>query len=225
MSPKEDVHSEDVNDDDFSEAFSERLRAAMGSTPQAVVAKRARVSTSALSRLFQGREPGLFKAARIATALGVNLEWLATGTGRPNGTSSGYADVPILDVRLAAGAASISDGAQQIGVMPMDMALLRSLGRSSSEGLTIVEAEGDSMEPIVADGARVLVDTRDSRLREGIFAFRLGDELRIKRLRRRGVDGVEVLSENVRYEPELLTGEQLEHFAILGRALWAATPL
>ena len=223
--PKGEVHNEVVNDDDFSEAFAERLRVAMGNTPQAVVAKRARISSSAFSRLFQGREPGLFKAARIAAAVGVNLEWLATGEGRPNGASSGYIDVPILDVRLAAGAASISDGAQQIGTMPLDHALLRSLGRSSAEGLRFVEAEGDSMEPLIADGARVLVDTRDDRLREGVFAFRLGDELRIKRLRRRGVDGIEILSENDRYEPELLEGEQLDHFAILGRALLATNTL
>lgn len=216
-------------DDDITGAFSdfaERLRAAVGDKSQAVIAKRADMSSSGFNQLLKGKsEPGAFKLARIARVVGVDLQWLATGEGNPNGAASGYADIPILDVRLAAGAASISDGARQIGVMPMDMALLRSLGRSSSEGLTIVEAEGDSMEPIVADGARVLVDTKDDRLREGIFAFRLGDELRIKRLRRRGVDSVEVLSENARYEPELLSGEQLEHFAILGRALWAATPL
>ena len=206
--------------------FADRLRSAVGDKPQAIIAKRADMSSSGFNQLLKGKsEPGAFKLARIARVVGVDLQWLATGEGNPNGAASGYADIPILDVRLAAGAASISDGARQIGVMPMDMALLRSLGRSSSEGLTIVEAEGDSMEPIVADGARVLVDTKDDRLREGIFAFRLGDELRIKRLRRRGVDSVEVLSENARYEPELLSGEQLEHFAILGRALWAATPL
>lgn len=206
--------------------FADRLRSAVGDKPQAIIAKRADMSSSGFNQLLKGKsEPGAFKLARIARVVGVDLQWLATGEGAPNGAASGYADIPILDVRLAAGAASIADGAQQIGTMPMDMALLRSLGRTSSDGLTIVEAEGDSMEPIVADGARVLVDTRDSRLREGIFAFRLGDELRIKRLRRRGVDSVEVLSENARYEPELLAGEQLEHFAILGRALWAATPL
>lgn len=184
------------------------------------------MSLSGFSHLLRGTsEPGAFKLARIAKVLGVSLEWLATGDGRPNGAASGYVDVPILDVRLAAGAASISDGARQIGTMPLDHALLRSLGRSSAEGLRFVEAEGDSMEPLIADGARVLVDTRDDRLREGVFAFRLGDELRIKRLRRRGVDGIEILSENDRYEPELLQGEQLDHFAILGRALLATNTL
>lgn len=212
-------------DDDLSSAFVDRLRSAIADTPQAVVAKRARISTSAFSKLLQGAEPGLFKAARIAKATGVNLDWLATGLGSPSAARAGYVEVPILDVRLAAGAASMADAAQQIGVMPFDHGLLRSLGRSSEEGLVVLTAEGDSMEPLIADGARVLADTKDTRLREGIFAFRIGDELRVKRLRRVGTEAVEVLSENPRYDPELLQGEMLEQFAILGRVLWAATPI
>jgi len=210
---------------DIASAFVDRLRAAVSDTPQAVVAKRAGISTSTMSKLFQGSEPGLFKAARLAKVLGVNLDWLATGIGKPNAKGAGYVEVPILDVRLAAGAASLSDAAQQIGVMPIDMELLRSLGRSSAEGLVVLEAEGDSMEPIIADGARVLADTTDTRLREGIFAFRIGDELRVKRLRRLGADAVSIISENPRYEPETLSGEGLDHFAILGRVRWAASAL
>ncbi|MCG2663371.1 LexA family transcriptional regulator [Brevundimonas sp.] len=215
----------DDEDKDIASAFVDRLRSAVADTPQAVVAKRSRISTSAFSKLFQGTEPGLFKAARIAKVTGVSLDWLATGVGSPNATRAGFVEVPILDVRLAAGAASLTDAAQQIGVMPFDMELLRSLGRTSADGLVILEAEGDSMEPIIADGARVLADTTDTRLREGIFAFRIGDELRVKRLRRLGTDAVEVLSENPRYEPEVLSGETLDHFAILGRVRWAATSL
>lgn len=208
----------DQEDDALSSAFVDRLRAAMGDMPQAVVAKRARISSSAMSKIMQGAEPGLFKARRIAAAVNTSLDYLVTGKGAPD-REGGHVEIPVLDVRLAAGAASLADGAQQIGTAPIDYELLRVLGRSSAEGLRYVEAEGDSMEPLISDGARVLVDTRDSRLREGIFAFRLGDELRIKRLRRLGVDGVSVISENPRYDPEVLQGHDLEHFAILGRAL------
>lgn len=200
--------------------FADRLRSAIGATSQTVVAKRADMSLSGFNQLLKGRsEPGVFKLARIAKVLGVSLEWLATGAGRPNGPVSGYVEIPLLDVQLAAGAGSITDLAQQIGLIPMDRELLRNMGRTSAEGLRFVEAEGDSMEPLISDGARILVDTNDTRFREGIFAFRLGDELRIKRLQRRGLDGVEVISENPRYDAEVLEGSDLEHFAILGRAL------
>lgn len=208
----------------FVSPFVDRLRQAMGSTSQAVVAKRADVSTSAMTRYMQGSIPGVDVAARLARVCGVSLEWLATGDGVPNGARAGFAEVPILDVRLAAGGGELTETAQQIGTMPFDYGLLRSLGRSSAEGLVVLEADGDSMEPLIADGARVLADTRDIRLREGVFGFRMGDELRVKRLRKRG-EGVEVISENSHYEPELLVGEALNDFAILGRVLWSASPL
>lgn len=208
----------------YASLFVDRLRAAMGDLSQAVVAKRARIATSTFSKILQGAEPGLFKAARIAEALDVSLEWLASGQGQPNGAVGGYLDVPIYDVRLAAGAATFVDGAVRLGSMPFDPQMLRSLGRTSAEGLAVLEAEGDSMEPLIPDGARVLADLKDTRLREGIFAFRLDDELRLKRLRRT-TDGIEVLSENPRYEPELLHGPVLDRFAIIGRVLWAGSAI
>lgn len=214
----------EADDADFSSAFVDRLRAALGDASQAVVAKRAQISTSAFSKLMQGAEPGLFKAARIAEVTGVSLEWLATGIGHPKGAPDGYVGLPIFDVRLSAGAASFTDGAQKIGIMPFDMDLLRALGRSNGDGLGVLEAEGDSMEPLINDGARVVIDFKDTRLREKVFAFRFDDELRLKRLRRT-IDGIEVLSENPRYEPELLSGEALNRFQILGRALWSGSML
>ena len=178
------------------------------------------MSLSGFNQLLKGRsEPGAFKLARIAKVLGVSLEWLATGAGRPNNSPSGYVDIPRLDVRLAAGAGSITDLAQQIGVVPMSREMLLTMGRTNAEGLRFVDAEGDSMEPLISDESLILVDTNDTRIREGVFAFRLGDELRVKRLRRIGVEGIEVISDNPRYDPEVLQGHALEHFAILGRAL------
>lgn len=213
-----------TEDGSDASGFGERLRAALGASAQNVVAKRAQVSTSSMARYLQGQMPPLDVAAKLAHVLGVDLVWLATGRGLPNAAAGGFQSIPIYDVRLAAGAASFAEGAQQIGAMPVDLGLLRSIGRISGDGLAGFEAEGDSMFPLIADGARVLADLNDSRLREGVFAFRFDDELRIKRLRRT-VDGVEVISQNPLYEPELLRGEDLDRFAIIGRALMAFSPL
>ncbi|HVY34481.1 MAG TPA: S24 family peptidase [Caulobacteraceae bacterium] len=199
--------------------FAERLADALGATPQAVVAKRSRVSTSVFGKYLQGSEPGLFKAVRIARALGVDLAWLATGDGAPNHDAAGFVAVPIYDVRLAAGMAQFSDAARVVGQAPFDLQLLRQLGRVSAEGLGVLEAEGDSMEPTIPDGARVLIDMKDTRLREGIFGFRFDNDLRVKRLRRIG-EGVEVISDNPRYKPELIEAQDLERFEIIGRVHW-----
>ena len=204
------------------EGFVERLASALGGLSQAVVAKRARVSTTVMSQYLRGSEPSLFRAARLADVLGVSLRWLATGEGQPNAAASGFFSIPIYDVRLAAGAASFAEVARRIGEMPIDVDLLRQLGRGNADGLAAVEAEGDSMEPLISDGARVIMDLHDTRLREGVFGFRMGDELRVKRLRRLA-DGVEIMSENPRYEPERLTGDVLDQFAIIGRVRLAVS--
>lgn len=177
-----------------------------------------------MSRILQGQDPGLDVAVRLARVTGVDLMWLATGKGSPNAAASGYVSVPIYDVRLAAGVASFAEAAEQIGEMPFDRGLLRDLGRANADGLAVFIAEGDSMWPTIADGARVLTDLKDTRLREGIFAFRTGDELRIKRLRRL-VDGIEIKSDNNRYAPETLLHDAADEVAIIGHVLWTGTAL
>jgi phage repressor protein C with HTH and peptisase S24 domain len=220
------VSNPDIDEDQFAaRGFAERLETALGRQEKGVVARRARIAPSTFTKYLSGTsEPGAFKAARLAESLGVNLTWLLTGRGLPNAEAAGYVGVPIYDVRLAAGAASFAEGARIVGEAPFDYNLLRQLGRINAEGLGVVEAEGDSMEPTIPDGARVLLDLRDTRLREGIFGFRLDDELRIKRLRRTN-EGVEVISDNPRYPAEQLQGHDLERFAVIGRAWWMGAAL
>lgn len=217
--------SDNEADDYAARGFALRLETALGGREKGVIARRAQVAPSTLTKYLAGAsEPGAFKAARLAESLGVSLDWLLTGRGLPNAAASGYVAIPIYDVRLAAGSATFADGARQIGEMPFDYQLLRELGRTDADGLGVVEADGDSMHPTIPDYARVLLDLKDTRLREGIFAFRLGDELRVKRLRRL-VDAVEIISDNDRYPVERLAGDRLEHFQIIGRAKWAGTIL
>lgn len=211
----------DFEEEQFAaRGFADRLLHALGNQEKGVIARRSRIAPSTFTKYLSGAsEPGAFKAARLAESLGVSLTWLLTGKGLPNAEAAGYVGVPIYDVRLAAGAASFAEGARVIGEAPFDFGLLRQLGRASGEGLGVVDLDGDSMEPTIPDGARVLLDLRDNRLREGIFGFRQDDELRIKRLRRLG-DGIEVISDNPRYAPEILQGHDLERFQLIGRAHW-----
>lgn len=211
------------NSDNDAISFGERLRAALGDTPQVRVRKQADISASSMSLYVAGeRMPKFLDGIRLARALGVDPVWLATGAGAPNAAASGYLSVPIYDVRLAAGVAAFAEAADQIGEMPFDRGLLRDIGRANADGLAVFIAEGDSMHPRITDGARVVVDLKDTRLREGIFAFRTGDELRIKRLRRL-VDGIEIRSDNDLYPPEMLIGEAADELKIIGRVLWTGS--
>lgn len=83
----------------------------------------------------------------------------------------------------------------------------------------IVRVKGDSMEPRLRDGDRVIVNRSDKMLRQGgIFAVRDGDELIIKQVELvRGSDPPRIVckSINERYSPfELVLGEGAE---VIGR--------
>jgi phage repressor protein C with HTH and peptisase S24 domain len=193
----------------------------MGRVAQSEIAKRAGVSKSIVSQYLRGTEPSLFRAVKLADVLGVSLRWLATGEGGGQDDSSTYHMAPIYDVQLAGPTAAFLDAARKIGEMPIDSGLLSRISRTDTRGLAAFNVEGDAMEPLISDGARVLIDLEDTRLREGVWAYRIRDEVSVKRLRRLA-DGVEILSENPRYEPERLHGDQLKPFTVIGRALLTA---
>lgn len=158
----------------------------------------------------------------LSEAANVSISWLITGRGFPDAEAEGIKAIPLYDVRLAAGVAKFTDAARVIAMVPIDADLLRQLGRSNTDGFGWVTADGDSMFPTIPDGSRVLLDLQDTRLREGIFGFRLENDLRVKRLLRHG-DGVDILSDNPRYPTERLQGEDLNHFQIIGRAKLGVT--
>jgi phage repressor protein C with HTH and peptisase S24 domain len=184
------------------------------------------ISKSTLHRWSQpgGPDVGVSGVVALAQAAKVSVDWLVTGRGSPDAAAAGYQAVPLFDVRLAAGVAAFAEAARVVADIPIDADLLRQLGRTNTEGLGFMTSDGDSMWPTIPDEARVLLDLRDTRIREGIFGFRLGNELRVKRLRRL-VDGIEIISDNEHYPVERLDSERLDQFQVIGRALYVGTIL
>lgn len=210
--------------------FSARLGAIMGemNLSQVDLVRITGISRSKISDYYTGKfMPSAESAVLLSDALGVRTPWLILGRGdRAEGavTTSSYR-VPILDVRLSAGSGALGAKDRQIGEMAISPEIMEQIGRSNTDGLHFVRAKGDSMEPIISDGAWVLIDEKDTEFREAIFAFRLGDSVRIKRLGYFGLAGIEAISANPIYPPEGIEGELLNHFQIIGRALWAGTRL
>jgi phage repressor protein C with HTH and peptisase S24 domain len=92
------------------------------------------------------------------------------------------------------------------------------LNRRSAKGLVVLEAKGDSMFPTIHYGELRVVDEDDSRIVDGIFAFGLDGDARVKRFRKL-VDGVTLKSDNPAYDPETVTGKGLNKLQIIGRPL------
>lgn len=184
------------------------------------------VPKSTLSRWSQADGPDVPSQGirALAESAGVSIDWLVSGRGSPNASANGFFEIPLYDVRLAAGVSKFQDAAKIIAMVPIDTDLLRQIGRVNAEGLGYCTSDGDSMEPTIQDGSRVLLDLNDTRVREGVFGFRLGNDLRVKRLRRLG-EAIEIRSDNERYPPELVEGEMLQHFQVIGRAKVSETIL
>ncbi|MDI7773757.1 LexA family transcriptional regulator [Asticcacaulis sp. EMRT-3] len=165
--------------------------------------------------------PSAITAIALAEALDVSVPYLMLGrAGVPDAARS----VPILDASHAL-PGERNDLKLYSAQMTLDDHLMRQISRDTTDGLIMVRAEGDSMAPLITDGAHVLIDRQDRRLREGVFALRIGDDLRIKRLRPVGIGGIEMISDNPVYPPERFEGALLSHVAIIGRALWTGTRL
>ena len=84
----------------------------------------------------------------------------------------------------------------------------------------LMDVSGDSMMPLIFDGDTLLFDTGDKEPRDGyIYVCSFGDALSVKRLQRIP-HGWQLCSENPRYSPTPIQGDELELLRIHGRVRW-----
>jgi len=213
-----------VFDPDFDyEGFARRVAEAMAPEKVTAFANRVGIPQGTISKYLKAggsAGPRLDIVAKMAEGLGCSLDWLVTGRGDGPAESAGFVKVPRYDATLAAGAGSWNEGRRRLDDMPFTSAFLRKrLNRTSAAGLAILEARGDSMEPGIRDGALLLVDESDQRLFDGIFAFVLAGDARVKRFRRLAT-GIQLISDNPAYPSETIDGGDMASLQIIGRVLW-----
>lgn len=154
----------------------------------------------------------------------VDINWLVTGeepeTKLP-ASSSSFAFLPFYeDVQAAAGhgAAVISDAAHSVIGFARD--LLRESG-ASPQNCTVIRARGDSMTPTIPDGALLVVDHSQREVANGfITVIGIGEDILVKRVRRR-LDGmIDLISDNAAYAPETLGPTALQQLRVIGRVVY-----
>lgn len=93
--------------------------------------------------------------------------------------------VPRLDVAASAGPGAVVDADVELGADMLDAALARKLGLRAG-AVAIIRVRGDSMEPGLADGDHILVDTsaRTPAGDGGVFVVRIDGALMVKRVQR-----------------------------------------
>ncbi|GAB4384940.1 XRE family transcriptional regulator [Albidovulum sp.] len=124
------------------------------------------------------------------------------------------------EVRASAGpgAAPVSELAD--GVMSFDPAFLRAKGANPGN-CVVIWATGDSMMPTIPDGSALIVDRSQNSIANGIISvIGVGEDLLVKRIRRR-LDGlIELISDNPAYAPEILGPDALAQLRVVGRVVY-----
>ncbi|KZL29445.1 XRE family transcriptional regulator [Pseudovibrio sp. WM33] len=205
--------------------FSERLKKLMGDDSRAEFAEKCEISVGALRNYLNDGMPSADKALRIARLFNVSIEWLIEGVQNvePNKAQAvDFITIPRVDVHLAAGNGALNgDSIERVEDIPFTKEFLGGkLGRSSSDGLIILTADGDSMDPLIADGDLVMVDKKRNTLSDGVYAFVYGGLARVKYLRPTIQGDVELISQNPIHKDELLKRSDLEDFHIIGKVVW-----
>jgi phage repressor protein C with HTH and peptisase S24 domain len=146
----------------------------------------------------------------------------AIGGGMP-----GFSQVPELDVRASAGHGAFHDGDEEIkAVWMFPDAVIRHELRARSANLRIITIDGDSMEPLLASGDRVLVDTSQRvPAPPGIFVIWDGLGIvakRIEHIPTAEPSRIVIKSINPLYNDYERPTEEVN---IIGRVIWAGKKL
>lgn len=217
--------------------------AEQGFTQQSL-AERAGLSQAAIYKLTSGKTKETKKLIQLASALNVDMQWLATGTMRSNPSTAANAELiggfdewdsntPLLDdevelpfyreVELSAGTGKFHVAENPGAKLRFAKATLKRVG-VSAEHAACVKVSGDSMEPVLPDGCTAGIDTSSTRIKDGdIYAVDYEGQLLVKRLYRilGGAGGIRIRSYNEHeYQDVDCIGADAEKLIILGRVFW-----
>ena len=133
----------------------------------------------------------------------------------------GFAFLPFYEEVLAAagaGSAVVNDASHS--VIGFDRQFLLDSGGSPQHS-TVIRARGDSMTPTIPDGSLLVVDHSQTGISNGcIMVIGVGEDILVKRVRRR-LDGlIDLISDNSAYAPETLGPEALQQLRVIGRVVY-----
>lgn len=139
----------------------------------------------------------------------------------------GFSAVTEIDVRASAGPGAINDGLEESkATWLFPDPVIRHEFRARAQDLHIVTIDGDSMEPLLSSGDRILIDTNQRvPVPPGVFVIWDGMGIVAKRIEHvPHSEPPKIVIKSV--NPEYLTYERdVEEVNIVGRVIWAAKRL
>ncbi|GAA0586453.1 helix-turn-helix transcriptional regulator [Halomonas salifodinae] len=203
-----------------------------------------------ISNLETGKVQSTSKVVQIAHALRINAHWLATGEGEMEGSRPNHlrlavteGDAELVDMEVIEGDEPLSheevwlpvfrevefsagDGCPQVleNHGNQKRFSLTRLNRAGvrPENAALAVAKGDSMTPVISDGATLGIDKGCRHIIDGkVYVLDHSGMLRVKRLYRMPLNRVRVVSDNAdEYPEEVYSLADPDAPKILGRVFW-----
>lgn len=203
------------------------------------------VSQAAIQKIETGKAVQTTKLVDIARALKVRPEWLGSGLGEMKVSSDSLppekewgtvdawdkntplpadeVEVPFLkDIEFACGNGRVQDEDHNGFKLRFSKATLRRVGANTDgTGVLCFPAVGNSMEPLIPDGATVAINCNDKRIVDGkVYAVNQDGWKRLKMLYRVGPDRISLRSYNSQEHPD--EEHFLSEIEIIGRMFWSS---
>ncbi len=133
-------------------------------------------------------------------------------------------ELPVLgDVEASMGYGVSIYNENQTASYNLSMQLARDLSLSKNSS-HIIFARGNSMQPTIADGDSLLIDSSKKDIYDGkIYCIRMNGQLYAKRLQKLSPAKIKVISDNKDYEPIVIDFEEKNDcdFEIIGEVRWS----
>lgn len=127
--------------------------------------------------------------------------------------------VPAVNIRVGAGSSIVSEPVEVEALKRYSLDWARKYGLKP-ERLVRYQVRGNSMEPIIADGAWILVELGDFPINDGQpYLIRAGDEVQVKFLFRRPDGGVIIRSHNPAHPDVQVPVIEMHTVSVLGRVV------
>lgn len=197
-----------------------KLREEKGFT-QLELAKKAGIGSGTLGDIETGRSRGsrktldkIIKALQLSEMERSKVDSAFLGRNLPNAhkTDDTLISIPVMAVASAGnGCLNFSESTKSI--------MIRKNG--FDDNCYLIEVSGNSMEPLIQDGAYIVVDPREIDIVDGkIYVLDLDGQTYIKKVvKNEQLKMIILKSINPQYDDIYVTEEMLERFSIKGRAV------
>lgn len=210
------------------------IRKALGLSQEQFAKKIGLQKAQSISRFEKNeRHPRYETLIKIANLGNVSHDWLMTGKEPQERKPESIAFVNAEDIEKefalvprrevyagSGGGAANQDTAPLADRLAFRTDWIQRELKTNPKSLALVEARGDSMEPLIGDRDLILFDTSDLTPREGIYVIMLEGEIYVKRLQPRADGSLLIISENKEYPPDTVGQDRAPDLVILGRVVW-----